>query len=309
MEDASEYDLTNYIVIPIGKDSKNGKTVYLRIPTDETSRLLGGVLWKAMYGLKNDQNFVRDMADVASLFGGQLPSLSPAIEVPLTTAQFLAGKNPYDSFRGRTVLTEQELKAGGWYAAKPFLLWQFQQMGGNIFMKFYAGEKTPTEKSVGEEFLRTPIISNVVGRFVKISDYGSIEKYREKLTMVQQEQARKSIDENKILNNYVKKYQKEEGTEGELYRKMVVEILGHIPKGSEEIDRARRLKKKFKIAILKGRADPIINSFISAWTNEEKLTLLRVFKEDMTESEFAELRKTLLKYKIVSKWVFMRLKK
>jgi len=51
MSDASEYDLTNYIILPLGKDSKSGKTIYLRIPTDETSRLLGGVMWKAMNGL------------------------------------------------------------------------------------------------------------------------------------------------------------------------------------------------------------------------------------------------------------------
>ena len=47
---------------------------------------------------------------------------------------------------------------------------------GNIFVKFYAGESTPTEKSTGEKFLQAPVISNVVGRFIKVSDYGSIER-------------------------------------------------------------------------------------------------------------------------------------
>jgi hypothetical protein len=308
MEDASEYDLTNYIVIPIGKDSKNGKTVYLRIPQDETSRLLGGVLWKVMYGFKNDQGFIRDMADIASLFGGQLPSLTPAIEVPLSAFEFLGGQNPYDSFRGRHVLTEKQFKAGGWYAGKPFLLWMFQQMGGNIFMKFYAGEQSPKEKSAGEKFLQIPIVSNVIGRFVRVSDYGSIEKYRDKLSVVQQEQARKSIDETKIINKYIKKVQNEEGTKEQLYRDMVVEILGDTPKNSEEKDKAERLKKKFKIGILKGESDSIINSFISAYTNEEKLTLLRVFEKDMNELDFLELKKTLLEYKIVSKEVFKKFK-
>jgi len=32
------------------------------------------------------------MADMANLFGGQIPGLSPAIEAPLSTAQFLTGK-------------------------------------------------------------------------------------------------------------------------------------------------------------------------------------------------------------------------
>jgi len=46
MEDVSEYDKTNYSIIPFGK--KNNQTRYLRIPQDETGRLLGGLFWKAL---------------------------------------------------------------------------------------------------------------------------------------------------------------------------------------------------------------------------------------------------------------------
>ena len=43
MADISEYDKTNYIIIPIGVD-ENGKTIYSRVPTDETGRSSGDVL-------------------------------------------------------------------------------------------------------------------------------------------------------------------------------------------------------------------------------------------------------------------------
>lgn len=304
MGDASEYDLTNYTVIPLGRDSKNGKTIYLRIPTDETSRLLGGVMWKAMNAFRNNQSFTRDVADVASLFGGQVPGLSPAIEAPLSTAQFLTGRNPYDSFRGRLALTRKQMDAGGWYATKPFLIWQFQQMGGNIFMKLYAGERTPTVKSTGEKVLQSPVISNIVGRFIKISDYGAIERYRKTTSIAKQNQARKSIDENKILNDYIKQYQEKKETEFVLSNKMIKEILGHAPQNKEEARKVNSLRKKFRISIVRGKADPVINSFISAWTNSEKLELLKVFKEEMSQSEFAELKQTLRKYRIVSNEVF-----
>mgnify|MGYP001615683152 CR=1 FL=1 len=35
--------------------------------------------------------------------------------------QFLTGRNPRDEFRGRDILTEDELKAGGLYALEPMV--------------------------------------------------------------------------------------------------------------------------------------------------------------------------------------------
>jgi len=307
MQDVSEYDLTNYIIIPIGRDTKNTKTVYLRIPTDETGRFLGAIFWKLLNSYSNDETVMQDIGDIASLFGGQLPSLTPSIEIPLTTAQFLSGKNPYDSFRNRQVLTDQQFKAGGWYALKPFLLWQFEQAGGNIFMKFYAGEQTPTTKTPGERFLQSPIISNVLGRFIKVSDYGEIERYRRKTGLIEQKKARENIDETKIINKYVQEYQKTKKNPIVLSREMTKEILGHNPRGQEEIQKAKSLQKKLKIAIERGKSDPKINALISANTNDEKEALLRVFKEDMDESEFSQFKKEILRYKIVSPEVLRKL--
>jgi len=309
MSDASEYDMTNYFVVPVGKDTNSGKTIYLRIPMDETSRLIGGLAWKIMRGSSNDQAFGRDVADIASLFGGQLPSVSPAISAPISALEFAAGKNPYDSFRGRMVLTEEQMQAGGMYALKPFLLWEFQQVGGNVFTKFYAGEQTPTKKSAGEQFLQLPVISNVAGRFIRISDYGQLEKYRAKLYEIKGEKARERIDENKLINDYVKKYQEEEGEMGELSQDLIMDVLGHAVSSREEKLRANNIRKKFKISIEKGKADPKINAMISAVSNEEKVTLLRVYKEIMSEKDFEALRTELLKYKIISTNVLRELNK
>ena len=309
MSDASEYDMTNYFVIPVGKDTNSGKTIYLRIPMDETSRLIGGLAWKIMRGSSNDQAFGRDVMDIASLFGGQLPTWSPAISVPVSAFNFAAGQNPYDSFRGRMVLTEEQMQAGGMYALKPFLLWEFQQVGGNVFTKFYAGEQTPTKKSAGEQFLQLPVISNVAGRFIRISDYGQLEKYRAKLYEIKGEKARERIDENKLINDYVKKYQEEEGEMGELSQDLIMDVLGHAVSSREEKLRANNIRKKFKISIEKGKADPKINAMISAVSNEEKVTLLRVYKEIMSEKDFEALRTELLKYKIISTNVLRELNK
>jgi len=307
--DVSEYDMTNYFVIPIGRDTNNEKTIYLRIPMDETSRLIGGVAWKIMRASSNDQNFGRDVMDIGSLFGGQLPGLSPAISVPLSAFNFATGQNPYDSFRGRMVLTDEQMAAGGMYALKPFLLWEFQQMGGNIFTKFYLGERTPEKKSSGEKFLQIPVISNIIGRFIRISDYGQLEKYREKLYEIRGEKARERIDEDKAVNDYVKKYQEGEGEIYELGNDLIIDILGHAISSKEEKTRATRIKKKFKISIERGKADPKINAMISAVGNDEKVTLMRVYKEIMSKNDFKDLTTELLKYKIISTNVLRDLNK
>jgi len=308
-EDVSEYDMTNYFIIPVGKDTNNGKTIYIRIPMDETSRLLGAVLWKLMRTGTNKQGIGKDIGDVVSLFGGQLPSVTPALSAPFAAFQFAAGQNPYDSFRGRQVLTDDQMKAGGMYALKPFLLWEFQQVGGGIFFKFYAGEQTPRQKSPGEKFLEVPLVSNVVGRFIKISDYGQLEKYWAEIDVIKAEKSRERLDENRIINSYVEKHQNNEGEYGELVNDLVLEVLGHKISSREEKTKANNLKKKFRVSIERGKSDPEINALISSSTNEEKVTLMKVYKETMSEPKFDELKKELLKYKIISGNVIRELNK
>ena len=305
MESPSEYDRTNYNIIPLGTDEDKG--VYLRIPMDETGRLVGAIAWKLMTSPINHQSAAKNATDIASLFSGQLPTVAPLLTSGFATEQFMSGQNPYDFFRSRNVLTDTQAKAGGWYAIKPFLLWQWNELGGSVFTKFYAGEQTPTKKSTGEKFLQSPLISNVVGRFIKISDYGRIQKAREILQGIEQKRARRSLDERHIINNYVKKYQ-DGGNINKLENEMEKEIIGHYPAGKEEISTAKRLDKKFEIAIQKGESDPIVNSIIEAQTNDEKLLLLADAKNSMDKIEFTKLRELLVKNRIVNPNLFLRLK-
>lgn len=310
-EDVSEYDMTNYINIPLGRDATTGKTIYHRIPMDETGRLIGALQWKLMTAFTNEQSFAKDLGDIAGLFGGQLPTVTPIISSVASWGQFLTGQNPYDSFRGRPVLTEREYKAGGTIALKKFLLWQFQQLGGNVFVKFYAGEQTPTVKSKGEEFLGYPIVSNVVGRFIKISDYGQIEKARDVVERIEGENARKSILEDRVINDYVGKYQdgeKNQEKQNELGDALVREILGHEPEDKEEDTKRNALLKKFDIAIQRGFADPTVTIMINATTNKAKIELLQMYKDTMTEEQYKNFEDLLIEHKIISPDVYLEIK-
>ena len=88
-----------------------------------------------------------------------------------------------------------------------------------------------------------------------------------------------------------------------------MDVLGHAVSNKDEKRRATNIRKKFKISIEKGKSDPKINAMISAYTNEEKVTLLRVYKEIMSEKDFEVLRRELLKYKIISTNVLRELNK
>ncbi len=243
---------------------------------------------------------------IVSYTGGQLPGFTPTLSVAGTTWQFISGRNPYDAFRGRYVLTEDEFSAGGKYAIKPFLLWQFNQMGGGIFAKFYHRETIPTERTAGEKFLSLPLLSNIVGRFIKVSSYGRTEEIRKEKEKIKSEVARTRIELRSTINDYVKKVQ-----EGESFnaaaRELIREVLGRYPQNKEELAEAKKLKKQLKVAVIRGEADPYINELIYAWTNDEKIAILKRYKKTMSKEDFAELRSITQKEGIVNPILFHKL--
>lgn len=311
MEGASEYDKTNYTIIPLGRD-ENGKSIYLRIPQDEGGRLIGGLVWKFINSPQSKQNLTADFTDILTFAGGQIPTATPVITNFLATSQFIAGQNPYDWFRARNVLTDDQHKAGGMYAAKPFFGWLFNQAGGSIFYKFNNG--APREKSKTEKLFNLPIVGNIVGRFLKVSDYGTTESLNEIKDSVQREQARRRLDENGIINDYVRdargtKDKDIDALVAENKAKIVQDVLGHAPETEEELTRAKNIIKKYQVALQRGESDPLINSLISAQTNEEKLELLNEIRGRLTKKEYNKLMFAALKYKIVSPEVFIKVEK
>jgi len=300
MDDASEYDKTNYTIIPVGKD-QNGKTTYIRIPQDETSRLIGGILWKLLHIGQGEQSVTRDAQDILSLLGGQVPSLTPTISAPIAVAQYATGQNPYDSFRGRNVLTDTEFKAGGLYSAKPFAYWLLQSLGAGTFLNFNVHDYAPKAEGPLQKVIGLPIVSNIFGRFIKVSDYGMTEQLQDIKGAIQGEAARRTMDENAAINDAVRDYRKNGGDAKTYQNQALKEIFGagQLTK-KEDITRAERIIQKFKVAVIKGSADARLNSLIDAVTNEEKRALLTKFKKDLSRPEFIELLKTAVSEKIVS---------
>jgi hypothetical protein len=312
MESASEYDRTNYLIIPLGRD-ENNKAVYFRVPVDETSRFLGGVMWKAMtMASKEDPNIGRDLMDIASYTGGQLPSISPAVQAFTATTQYLSGQNPYDAFRGRQILSDTVFQAGGTQAHLAYAGWLFQQLGGGIFYRFYHEPTPPREQSDVEKFFNLPLLGNVAGRFVRVSDYGKLEQLKSIEDQVRTEEAQRTLAERELVNDYVRQAQEKNikfntaSIEREMVRELFAETNG-VPRTKKDQERADRLVKKFRLQLKRGDASPEVAALIDANTNAQKIAILKDIRETMSDEEFAGLRRDLVSAGIASTEVFTEL--
>jgi len=307
LEDVSEYDKTNYIIIPLGR--KKNRTIYFRGPQDETGRLLGGILWKILRIANNNKPIMRDISDLLSYTGGQLPSVTPMIEALTSTAQFLAGKNPYDFFRGRSVIPDDAFEAGGKYSLKPFLTWQLNQLGGGVFWKGYISMQAPEDKTWIQKTVEAPILSNIIGRWIKVSNYGQREKNRAIIEKTGQKEARRRLEERNKINEAISQYQSKGGNKEAIKNKLVKDILGDPPYDATQKAKRTNIKKKFDIGVLRGREDPNINSLIEANTNAEKLELMKELYRTLDSGEFNEIMDIAKDHKIISKPLYREFEK
>jgi DNA polymerase III sliding clamp (beta) subunit (PCNA family) len=308
LEKASEYDKTNYTIIPLGLD-ENGRAIYMRVPQDETGRFIGGFFWKSLNLTQEKSLGVDDIAEIMSYTGGQVPSLSPAITSLFATTQFLAGNNPYDFFRGRPVIPDTEFEAGGMNALKPFVTWQLNQLGGGIFWKTFYTTQAPETETWLQKTIQAPLVSNIIGRWIKVSDYGQLEKNREIIAEQKKKSAQESLRRRELIDKYVEAYRKDKTDENRRIQrdKLIEETLGHkSPRTTAEKTLRTNTVKKFNIAILEGEADANLNALIDAYTNDQKIEMLKTFKDTMDKDKYDKLLRTARENKIISSTVYLK---
>ena len=304
----SEYDKTNYTIIPMGKD-QNGKTIYFRMPQDETGRLIAGTFWKAMDAVRDPKKLAKfeTYTNLLAYAGGQVPSITPTITTGTNVMTFLAGNNPYDYFRDRPILTDEQMQAGGWEKTKPFLYYLFENMGGNIFIKLYANERVPKERSLSEKIVSLPIASNIAGRFIKVSDFGKTEQIKSYADEIRTDKAREALANRGTVYDFVDKSRGKSYAQAQaIKRDMIKEIYNGFPKTVEDRRQAQSYERRFDILRLRGEADPRIDALIVAQSNDEKVLLLSRFKEDMSSTEFDDMKRFIIKNRVVTSDVMSR---
>ena len=239
----SEYDLSNYLLIPVGVDG-TGKGIVLRVPTDETGRMLGAIWWKMLQRGKGDRNVIALVRDVADYLGRDVPNLHPGLKAllgDLPTA--LAGGNPRDTFRDRPVWTDDELQAGGAQKWRKFIGYEFQQLGGGTVWRFTPGARRPRQVEGWQQILDLPVLSTVLKRWIRVSDYGLLEAAREAQAPVATTEAQRRLRARAAANETVRRYDAEKtGTAADrrLRRDLALETAQTLAQAEYPTDGRRR---------------------------------------------------------------------
>ncbi|MEO1944225.1 MAG: hypothetical protein ABGY11_07975 [Candidatus Thioglobus sp.] len=171
MQGVSKYDLTNYIIIPLGLD-ENGKSVYFRVPLDETGRYFGGIFWSSIM-----ESHSSDLSTVLDYTAGNLPALSPSISAAVDIAMYIGDNNPFDWFKDRKAIDDTVWNAGDGYRREAFAQHLSNKFGGGIVYRFKT-HNIDEIKGELEEQLNFPIIQNTIGRFLKVGNAGQGEGAR-----------------------------------------------------------------------------------------------------------------------------------
>lgn len=190
-------DLRNYQVFPLGV-TENGKAVYLRVPVDEEARMVGGLTWSLM-----QKEYADAPKAVTGYVAGQAPNLSPLVGAVKMWVDYTQGKNPYDDFRGKNVLDDATFKARDGRAVGALAKETANQLGASIVYRFQ-GKTADEVKSELEKGLDVPVVNNVVGRWIRVSDRGLSQKIqKEAVEPAQKERAREVLDLRDALGKIV----------------------------------------------------------------------------------------------------------
>lgn len=291
-DNVSEYEKTNKVVIPLG--FRNGKSVSLSVPQDETGRLLSAVFWKMLNFAKEGD--AQSLQDIFSLGAGQLPSVSAAVSVPVGWGQYLSGKNPYDSFRGRNVIDDTTFQAGGGPALKKMVEWTSNTLGLSQFTTYDPSKGDSVEVAVQA----IPLLN----RMIKISDYGQTEKAKKIQSSIKQDVAKDTLKDREAISDYVNKniddYKAGKLNIDQAAAEVTADIIGHDIAGQEDLDKMKNIKGKLERALKLGKYDPNFDSIIYATSNKEKAELLKAYREDLSSDEYTKLITQLITEKAIS---------
>jgi hypothetical protein len=144
----------------------------LTIPLDDNHRVMGSIMskvTKVMCRMAQGRPLDIGGLDILTGFTASLPGVNPVLNVADKWGQFFFGNSPVDH-RNQPILSEDEKKAGGFYAVKPMLGWTINETGVSNFFKYDPRANTFTSAAINS----VPAFN----RFLKITDTGLRENQR-----------------------------------------------------------------------------------------------------------------------------------
>jgi hypothetical protein len=277
MNGVSEYDMTNYLIIPLGI-TPEGKSVYFRYPLDETSRFVGGVFWKLL-----NVNKHKAISDLFDYTAGQAPAVAPLLGAAVDTTLYASGINPLNMFSGNRAVPEDVFKAGGLRSHKAFAEYMSGKLGGNIVYKFQHDDVDRIKGEL-EKILGYPIVSNTIGRFIKVSDYGVKEKLKSETDKIEQRRASENLDLKDSVNKILRGEKLDEKDAQVIYTLAAREAMDKMLEGKPMPKEGYLLVEKqadrnliVGLGIKFGSA--FMNAYMGAQNAEEKASILMKYNE------------------------------
>jgi hypothetical protein len=272
----SEYDKTNYIIIPVGED-ENGKTIYVRLPHDEAGRLMSAMFWKILNGLQKKEP--EAIQQIFAFGAGQMPGLTPGIEIMGGWVQYLSGRNPYDAFRGQYLISDKAWKAGGWPVLKKMVQWTANNTGQLHFSTYSDSNKTTFEAAVQT----MPLIN----RLLKVSDYGITERLRKTREKIEQRQAKLTLKKRDLLSKGVDDLRA--GKSKDVIVEDIAKKLYESPTKRQKDD----IRKGLQQEDVRGQ-NVYLDMIMTARTNEEKELIIAEMYQMYDAKEMRKMERTII---------------
>ena len=269
-----DFDLTNYLVVPLGwVDRDARKVMYLRLPLWEPARVAHGTLF---------QSLTPRGKGLGAHAGGQLPGLNPLWKIGLAWASYLQGNNPVDNTRGVPVMPDKVFKAGGPATLAEMAKYSWNELGGSVVYRFRNLNLESSPESEGEKFLAMPGVNNALGRWLKVSDRGLADQQRTIAGATQQARAEVQLGVDEILRRLTG-----EGSWENLLQALQTGDQAAMARamGAAQLTKAERLlmrdpyaleyfSRKFPELVM-SKASPDARMWFNATSNEERAQLLR----------------------------------
>jgi hypothetical protein len=188
MRSIPERDKRRGFAIPLDwSDKEQGKVAYIVLPFPDSLRYLHTAQRAMLQSVGANGNAGEGFSDFMSYQGQDLPGMNPVLkEAGKWYDYHVLGQNPYDSFLGRGALPEDMVtaKSGGIELA----LQSASNLTGGIIYRHRPDRPGETPTSL-EKFLQTPIVGNLLGRWVRVSNRGLSELTDRDVAKVRQREA------------------------------------------------------------------------------------------------------------------------
>lgn len=198
-----ERDKRRGFTIPLGwADKEQGKVAYLVLPFPDTLRMIYVGQRGSLQAMSGDQPLTQGLGEIISYQGQDIPGMNPMLEEAGKWYDYhVLGRNPYDDFLGRGVLDDDQVTArqGGTELA----LQSLSNVTGGIVYRHQPQRpgQTPTDL---EKFLRSPVVGNMLGRWIRVSSRGLDEETDRDVAQVRQREAELRLVADEIIAREMK---------------------------------------------------------------------------------------------------------